>query len=203
MDFEVAGIPFIPALLGLVLAGHGYRKKSLSPSGALTAFVVGSIMIAVPLRTFGLALVSFYLIGSRATKVGKRQKAQLEEGHQEAGYRSGMQVMCNAFSAFIASLLWSAFFVQNSFTSVALEQLYPDAISLERPYASQEWCVLSRDVGGGWSRRLVFATLGYVPEVCLRGVADSFILPLAGTLDVASVIPLLPNSAFSLRALRI
>ena len=59
-------------LLATVLAGllgfHGFRKKSLSPSGALTAFVVGVLTMAGGLRVFGVALAVFYLLGSRATK---------------------------------------------------------------------------------------------------------------------------------------
>jgi uncharacterized membrane protein len=57
-----------PFLLALLLSGHGLRKKSLSPSGALAAFAVGFLMMSGGVRVFGLALIGFYLIGSRATK---------------------------------------------------------------------------------------------------------------------------------------
>lgn len=70
----------------------GKRKKSLSPSGAAAAFVIGFLTMAAPLRTFRVSLIVFYLVGSRATKVGKALKDTLEEGHEEAGYRDAMQV---------------------------------------------------------------------------------------------------------------
>jgi hypothetical protein len=59
---------FYPFLTILLLSGHGLRKKSLSPSGALTAVVVGSLMLSGGVRAFGLALIALYLAGSRATK---------------------------------------------------------------------------------------------------------------------------------------
>ena len=86
------GVPLVPLALALGLAGHGLRKKSLSPSGACTALLVGFTIMSVPLRTFGVSLIVFYLIGSRATKIGKERKAALEQGHTEAGYRDGWQV---------------------------------------------------------------------------------------------------------------
>jgi uncharacterized membrane protein len=61
-------IPIIPLLIASVLAIHGWRKKSLSPGGAAAAFVVGFLMLAVPLRAFGVSLLVFYVVGSRATK---------------------------------------------------------------------------------------------------------------------------------------
>jgi uncharacterized membrane protein len=50
------------------LALHGWRRKSLSPGGSVAAFIVGFLMLAVPLRAFGISLIVFYLTGSRATK---------------------------------------------------------------------------------------------------------------------------------------
>lgn len=85
-------IPVVPLCIASLLAVHGKRKKSLSPSGAIAAFVVGFLTMAVPLKTFGVSLIVFYLIGSRATKVGQPLKSTLEEGHEEAGYRDAMQV---------------------------------------------------------------------------------------------------------------
>jgi len=159
VSFNVSEIPLVPTLVATLLAGHGLRKRSLSPSGALAAFFTGVTMLSPPLRSFGISLIIFYLVGSRATKVGKSLKAQLEEGHQEAGYRSASQVLCNSFSALIATLLWSASFVPNSLAS----QLLPTLLVVPgRPYVSTEWCPISPQVTSGWSRALVLISLGYV-----------------------------------------
>lgn len=58
----------LPLFLAILLSVHGLRRKSLSPSGAVTAFVIGLLTMAGGLRVFGVALIGFYLIGSWATK---------------------------------------------------------------------------------------------------------------------------------------
>jgi len=60
--------PVVSLLLAILLSGHGLRKKSLSPSGAYTAFIVGFFTMAGGSRVFGVSLIGFYLVGSRATK---------------------------------------------------------------------------------------------------------------------------------------
>lgn len=93
--------------LALLLAGHGYKKGSLSTSGALAAFVVGYLTMANPLPTFGVVLIVFYLTGSKATKVKADIKAQLERENDtdakrqhksaQGGARDAWQVLCNGF----------------------------------------------------------------------------------------------------------
>ena len=84
--------PWSALLLATLLSVHGLRKRSLSPSGAATAFVVGFGMLSVKLRVFGVGLIVFYLSGSRATKVGKAIKSKLEDTSEAAGYRTAFQV---------------------------------------------------------------------------------------------------------------
>lgn len=59
------GAAFIATALGV----HGYRKGSLSQSGAIAAFFVGYGHLANPVKLFGVTMIGMYLIGSRATKV--------------------------------------------------------------------------------------------------------------------------------------
>ena len=69
-------LPFgTPLVLALLLSSHGLRKRSLSPSGAVAAFVVGYTMMAVPLIAFGVSLIVFYLTGSRAVMSVRRSAA--------------------------------------------------------------------------------------------------------------------------------
>jgi hypothetical protein len=159
-------LPPIPLALALLLAGHGLRKGSLSKSGAFTAFLVGVSMCAVPLRTFAVSLIGFYLLGSRATKVGKTVKRKLEEGYDVGSKRNGFQVLCNSFSAFVASSLWSAAFVEGERDVFAtLTSVFAEFAQVPRRrmlYESTAWCVIDGSVNDGWSRKLVFAALGYV-----------------------------------------
>ncbi|KAI0761496.1 integral membrane protein DUF92-domain-containing protein [Trametes elegans] len=154
----MVSIPFsTPLVLALGLALHGLRKRSLSPSGAAAAFVVGYTMLSVPLRTFGVSLIVFYLAGSRATKVGKTRKKQLEEGHEEAGYRTAAQVLCNSLSAAVAALLWSALYEENSWPAGLLHILSVPKI----PHGFDEWCPLTPPPSMALSRTLLFVTLGH------------------------------------------
>jgi len=84
--------PWSALLLATLLSAHGLRKRSLSPSGAAAAFIVGFGMMSVKLRVFGVGLIVFYLSGSRATKFGKAVKSKLEDTSETAGYRSAFQV---------------------------------------------------------------------------------------------------------------
>ena len=60
----------IAILIAALLGVHGLRKGSLSRSGAIGAFIAGYGHFANPLKVFGVTLIAFYLLGSRATKVG-------------------------------------------------------------------------------------------------------------------------------------
>lgn len=164
MDFS--NIPTLEILLAAYLGLSGVRKRSLSPSGGLAAFLVGSTILAVRLRTFGLALIIFYLVGSKATKVGKLTKAKLEEGHQEAGYRNAAQVLCNSCSAYVAAMIWAGLFVGGSWQGRVLEGL--GVTGWGRAYDSSEWCAVDSGVSVGWSRKLVFIALGYATFSCAR-----------------------------------
>jgi uncharacterized membrane protein len=88
----IRDFPIIPLGLSVLLSVQGLRRRSLSPSGSLCAMVIAFIMMAVPLRVFGVSCIVFYLLGSRATKMGKTLKGQLEVGHVTEGYRNGWQV---------------------------------------------------------------------------------------------------------------
>ncbi|THU94818.1 hypothetical protein K435DRAFT_756217 [Dendrothele bispora CBS 962.96] len=171
MGADGSTVPYIPLLLATALSVHGLRRKSLSPNGAATAFVVGLCMVAGGTRVFGVSLIVFYLMGSRATKYGKQKKAQLEDGYHEAGYRTGWQVLSNSSSAFIACLAWNILFSDTSlqaslprFFGFNLKSNLSSLLKINLPipdYEDSQWCPLDASVAGGWSRVLVLATMGH------------------------------------------
>jgi len=180
MNMSNVSLILIPLIIATFLALHGWRKKSLSFGGAAAAFIVGFLMLAVPLRAFGISLIVFYLTGSRATKYGKALKATLEDGFHEAGYRSAWQVLCNSFAALMATLVWSVLFAPNSIPWIVASKL-DLGIAGTIPYASNQWCPLSPQVSDGVSRALLFATLGHF--ACCLG--DT----LASELGILSTTP--------------
>ncbi|KXN85181.1 Transmembrane protein 19 [Leucoagaricus sp. SymC.cos] len=150
----------IPLILALFLSLHGFQKKSLSPGGALTAFLVGYGSLSGGLWAFGNTLIGFYLIGSRATKYGKQRKAKLEDGYHEAGYRTGWQVLCNSAAGIAAAAVWNGMFVPNSVHAWILERVGL-GVGTGIVYGETVWCPLDKQIAEGWSRALVFAAVGH------------------------------------------
>ncbi|KAL7750542.1 hypothetical protein RI367_003879 [Sorochytrium milnesiophthora] len=96
--------PAVSSACALLLALHGYRKQSLSLDGAVAAFVVGAITMSHPDALFPALLITFYLSGSRITKMNKEKKKKIEEGYHEAGNRNATQVLCNSLTGVLVSL---------------------------------------------------------------------------------------------------
>ncbi|BEI97011.1 hypothetical protein CcaverHIS631_0206000 [Cutaneotrichosporon cavernicola] len=139
------------ALVATGLAGHGYRKGSLSSSGAIAAWIAGYPHLANPLKLFGVTMIVFYLAGSRATKVKAAVKATLEDGpdpSKPGGNRNWVQVLSNSLPGAIVALIYRFSFDD-----------YPPAGPNLPPTLLD-----------GLSRGLIFALLGHY-ATCL---ADTF-----------------------------
>ena len=71
-------------LLPLLISGYGLKKRSLDPSGAALAVVVGFLLTAAS-ACFSVSLIVFFITSSRLTKWRAREKKKLEDGYKE-GY---------------------------------------------------------------------------------------------------------------------
>ncbi|KAJ3159491.1 Transmembrane protein 19 [Irineochytrium annulatum] len=87
------------------LAYHGINKGSLSPTGAVAAFLVGFPILVHPNVLFTACLIVFYLSSSALTKVGSSRKAKLEEDHTVGGQRNWIQVSANGLTATVLAVL--------------------------------------------------------------------------------------------------
>jgi len=58
-------------LAAVAISMKGYRKKSLSLSGAIAAFFVGLITLGSSYR-FGITLLNFYITSSKLTKLKEK-----------------------------------------------------------------------------------------------------------------------------------
>lgn len=92
-------------IIALLLATHGYRKRSLSISGSIAAIVVGFIAFSGSLR-FGFILIVFYYTSSRVTKIKEDIKAKLEMDYQIGGQRSYIQVLSCSLLASIVVIVY-------------------------------------------------------------------------------------------------
>jgi uncharacterized membrane protein len=153
--------PLVPFLFATALSVNGLRKRSLSPSGAAAAFLTGISMLSLPLRTPGIVLIAFYLLGSSATRAGQPRKAELEDGHDHAmsGYRSAAQVFSNSASALLATLAWGALHAPG-YPGVKVAEALFGVRSIR--YTNETWCPLDAGITHGWSRALLFIVLGCV-----------------------------------------
>jgi uncharacterized protein (TIGR00297 family) len=85
-------------LLSLGLAAHGYRKGSLSLSGAIAAVIVGWSTFLSGFQ-FGVTLIVFYYTSSKLTKYQQEKKKRVEAEFKQDGQRDVWQVMSNSLTA--------------------------------------------------------------------------------------------------------
>mmetsp|Transcript_358 Transcript_358/g.415 ORF Transcript_358/g.415 Transcript_358/m.415 type:complete len:334 (-) Transcript_358:61-1062(-) len=125
----------IALLIALGLALHGYKKKSLSFSGAISAFLVGFASFAVSYR-FGVILILFYYTSSKLTKVKEDVKARLEDGYVIGGQRGAVQVLACSILATVVALFFAYYIGEDcsvDFSSQPSTQLELNNI-LDFPY---------------------------------------------------------------------
>lgn len=78
----------------VMIACHGFKKKSLDHSGALGGLVVGFIL-TIANFSFFTSLLMFFLSSSKLTKWKGEVKKRLDSEYKEGGQRNWIQVFCN------------------------------------------------------------------------------------------------------------
>ncbi|KAL6048243.1 Transmembrane protein 19, partial [Balamuthia mandrillaris] len=81
----------VGAVMSVLLAAGGYRKKSLNKSGAFAALFVGFITCLAGFRTT-ITLLLFFFSSSYLTKLKAKEKRKIEENFKEGGQRNWVQV---------------------------------------------------------------------------------------------------------------
>lgn len=93
----------IGIIIATLLSIRGRRKKSLSPTGAVTAWMVGYLSIACGNR--GFLLLLFYQLGTMATKYKKELKVKKDGDASKSSVRSPYQVLACSGIAVVISLV--------------------------------------------------------------------------------------------------
>lgn len=96
---------FASVFIPLAFTTWGYRKQSLSLSGAVVGLVVGFVL-TFSNYSFLAALIAFFVSCSKATKFRSSRKRKFEPEFKEGGQRNWVQVLCNGGVATELSLLY-------------------------------------------------------------------------------------------------
>lgn len=98
-------------LYGLIfaagVAGAAYAARALSPSGALAAAFIGTIIFGVGGWQWAVLLLAFFVTSSLLSRLFKKQKAGLDEKFSKGHRRDAGQVFGNGgAAALMAALHW-------------------------------------------------------------------------------------------------
>ena len=164
------------------------RARALDRSGALAAFVVGTVAFGIGGWPAALVLLAFFIPSSLLSRVGRRQKAALTNAGK-SGARDALQVVANggvAALAVLASLRFEA--VALVAFAGALAAASADTWGTEigtlvggTPRSILSWKRLDRGLSGG------VTVAGSAAEICGAAVVAS----VAALLHVAPFVPAL------------
>jgi len=115
----MSGNFFIGLMLSTLVAGLGYWRGSLAPSGVVGAIAVGTLIFGGGGLAWAILLVAFFVTSSALSHYRARAKEPLAEKFQKGHRRDGGQVMANGgvgallalVYAFDPQPLWFAAFV--------------------------------------------------------------------------------------------
>jgi len=98
---ELVKQTFLAFAIASLMALRGYKRKSLTTKGAVTALIVGFSSIMLGMR--GFLLLLFYLVGTKATKYKATLKSKFEE--TDASCRGPGQVLaCSVIGILIQTI---------------------------------------------------------------------------------------------------
>jgi uncharacterized protein (TIGR00297 family) len=176
-------------LVNAVLAAAGYAAKSVSASGVMAGFVVGTVIYACLDWRGYLLLLAFFVIGTGCTKLGYARKAAARIAQEAGGRRGAKHALAKTAVPAAAALF-----------AVVTEQPLAFAAAFAGAFATAAGDTASSEIGKLWGRRTFLITTlrpvargteGAVSlEGTLAGIAASLLiaglgvwllpLPLAG-----------------------
>jgi len=82
-------------LLAIVISLAAWRARSLSPSGALGATLLGAVIFGLGGLRWAILLLAFFISSSALSRLFKRRKAAVEEKFSKGAQRDAGQVLAN------------------------------------------------------------------------------------------------------------
>jgi len=96
-------------LLAAALAAASYRIKALTKSGALAAWILGTIVFGLGGWTGTALLLAFFVSSSALSRSFKKRKEQLDEKYAKGSRRDAWQVLANGGVAGGLIIIWFLF----------------------------------------------------------------------------------------------
>jgi len=90
----------------IAIAYLAYRSKALSLSGAMGAWLLGTVVFGLGGMEWMIPVIIFFLCSTLLTKVGKKHEKKLETVFEKTGKRDIYQVFANGGVAMIATMCW-------------------------------------------------------------------------------------------------
>ncbi len=88
--------PFLlGAVYGLLIAVLSYKLRFLTASGAAAAFILAVLIYGVGEWQWTVPILTFFVLSSLLSKVGKRRKASFEHVFEKSDVRDAGQVLAN------------------------------------------------------------------------------------------------------------
>jgi len=97
----------IGGLLALLLAVFSVKVKFLNNSGAVATFLLGTTIFGIGGLTWTVPLLTFYLLSSVLSKLGKKRKAKFDLVFEKGSQRDAGQVYANGGIAWILMIVFS------------------------------------------------------------------------------------------------
>ncbi|MBN1153953.1 DUF92 domain-containing protein [candidate division KSB1 bacterium] len=94
-------------VLALFLAVISYKLRFLDGGGTVSMFILGVVVFGTGGWKFSLPILSFFLLSSLISKLGKTKKKQLVDTFQKSSRRDLGQVLANGGVAGILVVLWN------------------------------------------------------------------------------------------------
>ncbi len=93
----------------VIIAYLAYKTRSLSLSGAMGAWLLGTVVFGLGGPEWMIPVLVFFIISTILTKTGKKHKKKLEIVFEKTGRRDIYQVFANGGVAMIATMAWHFF----------------------------------------------------------------------------------------------
>ncbi len=175
--------------INTALAAIGFVARSVTVSGAIGGWILGSVIILTAGWPMYVALLTFFVIGSGATKLGYRRKAAAGLAQEEGGRRGFNHAFSNVGVATLCAIAFSRFFRTHWPVEAAPIVYFMGIASLATAAADTTASEVGQLIG---RRAFLPLTLRKVPpgtegaisvEGTVAGVIAGFLVAVAGSLS--------------------